>query len=87
MRSVVGDSESDMSACDDEISEHDTSLTTAMTSMLIDKRAKTFVVSFHLPHSGLPQASADMYAMHTARFVEALGGTVGSLGRYIDLAK
>ncbi|KAI0220170.1 hypothetical protein LSAT2_028315, partial [Lamellibrachia satsuma] len=91
IRSVIGDSESDISACDDDVSEHDTSLTTAMTSMSIDKPAKTFVVSFHRwmmsVDSGLPQASADMYAMHTARFVEALGGTVGNLGRYVDLAK
>ena len=32
MRSVVGDSESDMSACDDDVSEHYRSLTKAMTS-------------------------------------------------------
>ena len=91
MCSVVGDSESDMSESDDDVSEHDTSLTTAMTSVSIDKSAKTFVASFHRwmtsEDSGLSQALADMYARHTARFVEALGGIVGGLGRYVDLAK
>ena len=47
MRSVVGDSESDMSACDDDVSEHDRSLTKAMTSMSIDKSAKSFVALSH----------------------------------------
>lgn len=85
MRSVVGDSESS----DD--GEHDASLTTAMTSMSLDRSAKTFVASFHRwmtsVDSGLSQASADMYARHAARFVEALGGTVGGLARYVELAK
>ena len=38
MRSVVGDSESDMSACDDDVSEHDRSLTKAMTSANTTRR-------------------------------------------------
>ncbi|KAI0222057.1 hypothetical protein LSAT2_026686, partial [Lamellibrachia satsuma] len=90
MRSVVGDSESS-GMSDDDVSEHDASLTTAMTSMSVDKSAKTFVASFHRwmtsVDSGLSQASADMYARHTARFIEALGGTVGGLGRYVELTK
>ena len=36
-----------MSACDDDVSEHDTSLTTAMTSLSIDKSAKAFVALLH----------------------------------------
>ena len=85
MHSVVGDSESS----DDDDGEHDASLTTAMTSMSLDRSAKTFVASFHRwmtsVDSGLSQASADMYARHAARFVEALGGTVGGLARYVEL--
>ena len=37
--------------------------------------------------SGVSQALADMYARHTAQFMEALVGTVGSLGCYVDLTK
>ena len=75
-----------MSACDNnDISEHETSLTTAMMSMSIDKLAKKFVASFHRwitsVISGLSQVSADMYTRHTARYVEGLSGC------YINLAK
>lgn len=74
---------------DDDANEHDLSLMTMLSQTCIDSSAQIFVADLHRwmtsVDCGLSQATADTYARHSARFLEAVGGTVSALQSYADL--